>query len=397
MAAYKDKAGRWRWRTRVTNPFTGQEERLSGSAPLQLNTKSAAKEEEKAAVERFRLNPADKPAPIAPLVKEAAEAFYKDMLANPQHAKSYVDKVELNLRVHIIADLGERRIDELTDEVLKEYKVTLLNKPVTERGRWVKRARLAQAALAQVIASTKKPETEAPAKPRPTIKPRTVIDILQHLHMLVSYAHEKKHIQRMPKFPKAPKVEEELPVFLDFEEERKVYAAAENDDERMALMFAIRTGARQSEQTAFPWTNIDWANKQIRILQAHKKGGNIGPTKGKNQRVVDVDDTFLAALKEYRNHIRPLVFSKADGSPLKNKDFRVMISRALKKAGITKHVTWHDLRHTFGSQQAMAGVPLRRIQKWMGHKSIKTTERYAHLSTEGGKTMVSLASAARGW
>ena len=39
---------------------------------------------------------------------------------------------------------------------------------------------------------------------------------------------------------------------------------------------------------------------------------------------------------------------------------------------------FHDLRHTFGTQMAAAGTPMRTLQEWMGHKDIKTTEIYAH-------------------
>ncbi len=46
------------------------------------------------------------------------------------------------------------------------------------------------------------------------------------------------------------------------------------------------------------------------------------------------------------------------------------------------NITLHTYRHTFGSSLAIEGVPLRAIQKPMGHKSITTTTRYAHLSGE---------------
>src|SRR5688572_26265434 len=54
----------------------------------------------------------------------------------------------------------------------------------------------------------------------------------------------------------------------------------------------------------------------------------------------------------------------------------------LHHAEASKNVTIHTLRHTFGSWLALKGVPLRRIQYLMGHNSITTTERYAHLVEE---------------
>jgi len=62
-------------------------------------------------------------------------------------------------------------------------------------------------------------------------------------------------------------------------------------------------------------------------------------------------------------------------------------SDLVKAAGVydpekSKNVTIHTLRHTFESWLALKGVPLRRIQYLMGHNSITTTERYAHLVKE---------------
>jgi integrase len=52
--------------------------------------------------------------------------------------------------------------------------------------------------------------------------------------------------------------------------------------------------------------------------------------------------------------------------------------KAVKDAGI-EDFSWHDLRHTFASRLAMAGVPLRHIAELMGHSEIQTTMRSAHL------------------
>ena len=54
---------------------------------------------------------------------------------------------------------------------------------------------------------------------------------------------------------------------------------------------------------------------------------------------------------------------------------------AVKKAGI-ENFHWHDLRHTFASRLAMAGVPILAIQEALGHKNIAMTVRYAHLAPD---------------
>ena len=47
-----------------------------------------------------------------------------------------------------------------------------------------------------------------------------------------------------------------------------------------------------------------------------------------------------------------------------------------------RRVTFHELRHTFGTQMAAAGAPLRAIQEWMGHADAKTTQIYAHYAPD---------------
>ncbi len=53
--------------------------------------------------------------------------------------------------------------------------------------------------------------------------------------------------------------------------------------------------------------------------------------------------------------------------------------QAIERADVTR-ITFHELRHTFGTRMAAAGVPIRTVQHWMGHADIKTTQIYAHYS-----------------
>ena len=51
--------------------------------------------------------------------------------------------------------------------------------------------------------------------------------------------------------------------------------------------------------------------------------------------------------------------------------------RALKATRVDETHRFHDLRHTFGTQMAAAGVPMRTLQEFMGHRDVETTQRYA--------------------
>jgi site-specific recombinase XerD len=71
------------------------------------------------------------------------------------------------------------------------------------------------------------------------------------------------------------------------------------------------------------------------------------------------------------------------------------LKTVLRKADL-KNVTLHVLRHTFASQLALVGVPLRDIQELMGHQSFQTTLQYAHLSEEHVKKQVMRLPFAKG-
>jgi integrase len=90
---------------------------------------------------------------------------------------------------------------------------------------------------------------------------------------------------------------------------------------------------------------------------------------------------------------RDLVFCHPDtGHVLDPSKMRKRFNDALAEAGIHE-ITFHELRHTFGTQMAAVGAPLRAIQEWMGHADAKTTEIYRHYAPDpsNGATFVGRA------
>ena len=66
---------------------------------------------------------------------------------------------------------------------------------------------------------------------------------------------------------------------------------------------------------------------------------------------------------------------------------------ACRRAGLAD-LRFHDLRHTFGTRAADAGVPLNAIRDVMGHKTTAMTERYAHATDEGKRRAVKAVQSA---
>jgi integrase len=86
----------------------------------------------------------------------------------------------------------------------------------------------------------------------------------------------------------------------------------------------------------------------------------------------------LKDLKKRGHHTAPRdhVFVNRDGGALDGSALRRRYIRTLDAAGL-RRLTFHDLRHTFGSH-AINGASIVQVQAWMGHADIKTTQRYLH-------------------
>lgn len=102
-----------------------------------------------------------------------------------------------------------------------------------------------------------------------------------------------------------------------------------------------------------------------------------------------MNDYLVKTLKKLKR-TNELIFPSKDGKPYNQ--IKRSFKTALKNAGITDF-RFHDLRHTFASNLVMAGVDLATVKDLLGHKSIKMTMRYAHLSPGHRQKAVSALSA----
>jgi integrase len=100
------------------------------------------------------------------------------------------------------------------------------------------------------------------------------------------------------------------------------------------------------------------------------------PKNGRARHIpLDID---VLALFHRRKRTSGYVFLD-DGAPFYSMRLNSLLAEVCAKAGL-RRVTWHVLRHTLATSVAMRGVPLQIVQHLLGHSTVKTTERYAHVA-----------------
>lgn len=101
-------------------------------------------------------------------------------------------------------------------------------------------------------------------------------------------------------------------------------------------------------------------------------------TKNGEVREVPINQQVKTALIAVPKHPKSeYIFYKKDGSPIN--DIKTTWLKAVKRTCITDF-RFHDLRHTAASHLVMSGADMLTVASLLGHKDLKMTQRYAHLS-----------------
>ncbi len=203
-----------------------------------------------------------------------------------------------------------------------------------------------------------------------SVEPATVNRELACLKHMYTKAIEWGYVKTSP--TKGVKKLKEPPGRLRYLKPDEVNALLTQCSEhlRPLVVTAVNTGMRRGELLNLKWPQVDLQNRKITVIN----------TKNNESRVIPVNKTLYDELFSLsRKPKGEYVFYSRYGRPFR--DVREGFTAAVKRAGI-ENFRFHDLRHTFGSHLVMQGVGLRTVQQVMGHKDIKMTMRYSHLSPE---------------
>ena len=188
----------------------------------------------------------------------------------------------------------------------------------------------------------------------------------------------------------SPKRWRTLPAVLTVPEIDKLLAAPNTDEplairDRALLEFAYATGVRVSELVALKLQDIMFEDGVARVFG-----------KGAKERLVPVGRRALGAVALYAREIRPtldrgktlgFLFLNARGTPLSRVGAWGVIKATARRAGLTKRVTPHTLRHTFATHLLEGGADLRAVQEMLGHADLSTTQLYTHVDRDYLRTV----------
>ena len=149
------------------------------------------------------------------------------------------------------------------------------------------------------------------------------------------------------------------------------------------LLYA--SGLRVTELVTLPVKGCSLGNGHLRILG-----------KGNKERLVPFSQSTNALLREYIERSRPLILKRRPsnllfisnrGKGMTRIRFWQIVREIALKAGISKEVSPHTLRHSFATHLLAGGADLRSVQMMLGHSDISTTQIYTHIDTERLKTI----------
>ena len=177
-----------------------------------------------------------------------------------------------------------------------------------------------------------------------------------------------------------PKNAKKLPNVLSKEETLRLIDLTTNLKHKTLLALIYSSGLRISEAINMKITDIDSQRMLIHVKNA----------KGKKDRYTLLSIKVLGLLKEYYTIYKPksFLFEGQAGEQYSSRSAQAVLHQSAKKAGITKQISLHTLRHSFATHLLESGTDLRYIQDLLGHSSPKTTMIYTHVSSTSLKNII---------
>ena len=166
--------------------------------------------------------------------------------------------------------------------------------------------------------------------------------------------------------------EYKLPKVLSQQDIKTILDTLENIKHKAIIMTIYACGLRLHELIDLELTDIDCNRMTIRIKNS----------KGNRDREVMLSEKLKTLIHQYRLSYQPkkYLFEGQAGGKYHPRSVQELFSKTLKKAKILKPASVHTLRHSFATHLIEQGTDIRIVQELLGHKNIKTTQIYTHIT-----------------
>jgi len=203
---------------------------------------------------------------------------------------------------------------------------------------------------------------------------------MRSAYFALKFFHENVLNQKFDEKIPLAKNKGKLPVVLNKEEINAMLESTLNLKHRLVLMFLYYTGIRVSEIINLKWNDIDFQRGIIHLKTA----------KGDKERVVFFHEKLKSFIEYFNLKKDGFVFLSNFGKKYNKRTVQNIVKNTSRKAGISKRVTPHILRHSFATHLLEGGADIRHIQNLLGHSSLQTTQIYTYVANKDIKRLANL-------
>lgn len=203
---------------------------------------------------------------------------------------------------------------------------------------------------------------------------------VRSVYFALKFFHEQVLHQKFDESLPLAKGSTKLPSVLNREEVKGLFDVTFNLKHRLILMLLYYSGMRLNELVNIKWEDFDFERNTLHLKI----------TKGEKERVVFLHEKLKLFILNFHLQNKGFVFHSNLGKKYNPRSIQMIVRQAAGKAGITKKVTPHTLRHSFATHLLEGGADIRSIQSLLGHKNLQTTQIYTHVANKNIQKLAEL-------
>ncbi|MBI2410473.1 MAG: tyrosine-type recombinase/integrase, partial [Candidatus Kerfeldbacteria bacterium] len=198
---------------------------------------------------------------------------------------------------------------------------------------------------------------------------QTIRVYIQAIHFLMREIYRRTDHEISFRYPKRAS---RLPNILTREEIHEMLRKTKNQKHQLLLALAYSGGLRVSEVVNLRIENLDFQSHTLIVRNG----------KGQKDRITIFSEKLIRPLQQFTQRRPPQqhLFPSERGGQLNTRTAQIVFHQACTRAGITKTVSFHSLRHSFATHLLENGTDIRYVQALLGHANIRTTQRYTHVT-----------------